>query len=279
MATRSTWPPVAVGAAIISCVASCDSGEKPQLAPLADSGPTVSITAQTVESGFALGVLRKSVDLKSFSIGRLPVTVGDYRKCVAAGTCLVPATDACNDWPGEPITWRPNYHESGVAEDVAVTCVGVEAARRYCAWSGGRLPTLEEWLLAARGAGPQRYPWGASSPSCEQHGLARPTEGKPCSGEAKDLGRVGLHGAGASVFGLQDVLLSTGELIDPSADSLFPACQTPTGQTSASARPACVVYGSAPGSIDSAFALAAEGDRGKTSHVAYGFRCVWEGGS
>jgi formylglycine-generating enzyme required for sulfatase activity len=33
-------------------------------------------------------------------------------------------------------------------------------ARAYCVWRGGDLPTVNEWVRAARGDDDRRYPWG-----------------------------------------------------------------------------------------------------------------------
>src|SRR5690606_12662095 len=111
----------------------------------------------------------------------------------------------------------------------AALCVGVDNARAYCAWSGGRLPTLSEWLLAARGRSPQRFSWGDDAPSCEQHPLAKVAPADRAAGvervrEAREdetecgegrelLFRVGMHVAGASPSGVEDILLASGELI------------------------------------------------------------------
>lgn len=35
-----------------------------------------------------------------------------------------------------------------------------EIANKFCEWVGGRLPTADEWQLAAQGPTPRLYPWG-----------------------------------------------------------------------------------------------------------------------
>jgi hypothetical protein len=281
-------------AACVLCfgAAGCDgSSDKPPL-PKAEPGSTVSIPAQRVTSGFADGALRKDDALPAFTISRVPVTVGEYRRCVAAGLCPEPPAGACF----EPITQspveRPNFELDGVGDDVAVTCVGVQGAVDYCRWVGGRLATLPEWFLAARGSSPQRFSWGNGGATCTQHGRARPAT-ETCG--ANDYqGRVAQHGEGASAFGVEDVLLTPGELLATSPTALFPACRRaadPVADAGAGGlevaqsaerngegrdRPrACVVYGLEPGAIDSVRQLPTYEGREARSPVTYGFRCTW----
>ena len=91
-----------------------------------------------------------SVALDSFWIDQTEVTNAQYGRCVAARTCSAPTT--CS-W-GEP-----TYVDSAKA-DHPVICVTWQAARIYCEWAGGRLPTEAEWEYAARGPDASIYPWG-----------------------------------------------------------------------------------------------------------------------
>merc|ERR1712048_375357 len=57
------------------------------------------------------------------------------------------------NWNGQP---TPPAEIAGVP----VTYVGLEEARKYCAWAGARLPHTYEWQYAAQGTDRRSYPWG-----------------------------------------------------------------------------------------------------------------------
>ena len=81
----------------------------------------------------------------------------------------------------------------------------------YCAARGGRLPTEDEWIAAAAGAGAKRYPWGDTGAVCRRAawGLA----GGPC-GEGGGADTVGAHVEGASPLGLFDLGGNVAEWVD-----------------------------------------------------------------
>jgi formylglycine-generating enzyme required for sulfatase activity len=99
----------------------------------------------------------RRVGLDGFLIDRFEVTNRAYRRCYARGAC---------PWPSNVHSaTRQNYFlERGFAEYPVVN-VSQEASAAYCRWAGKRLPTAEEWEVAA-GYAPAtnrqyRYPWGA----------------------------------------------------------------------------------------------------------------------
>ena len=111
----------------------------------------------------------KEMSFSTFSIGQVPVTVGQYRNCIAAGACSMSniysaaPSIACSMDPGDPD--EPD-------EDMPINCISRSGATEFCAWVGGRLPTEGEWEYAAMhngsGAPAKTYPWGNDAPShCE----------------------------------------------------------------------------------------------------------------
>ncbi len=263
--------PCAILAAL--CVLTgCENGSKGNrsLPPEGLNALTLSVPNSQVISGFEHGRLRKDLEVPGFSISRRPVTLEQFRTCVEAEHCRNP-TLACANLDGD-------------AADAAV-CVGYQNARRYCSWSGGRLPHLSEWLLAARGSQPQRFSWGNEAPTCEQHPLARaplgqsglsaPADGTTNCGEPiRSRFRVGTHQTGASSFGLEDVLLTEGELLVSEPETNFSACR---GEERG-----CIVHGLIPGAIDAvapvsepAGSEAGPGAPAGFTEYVYSFRCVW----
>jgi formylglycine-generating enzyme required for sulfatase activity len=258
----------------VATTCGCDGGGSAPGTSKHSRGPIIEIDAQPVVMGFSRGLIRKSVPVDAFSIARLPVTIGDYHHCVAAGACPEPPQDACTEWPGAPISGRANYKEKKAPDDVAVTCVGYEGARKYCEWKGGDLPTIEQWMLAARGQAPRLHSWGDDDATCKRHGLANPT-GALCSTDGAEIGKVGLHKAGASPFGVEDTLITGGELLRPSENSVYSTCRAQDADGGPSQPTTCMVVSSRPGEIDSLRMLAVPEGHPQKSSVTYGFRCAW----
>jgi formylglycine-generating enzyme required for sulfatase activity len=106
-----------------------------------------------------------NVTIKSFFLDKKEVLTSRYKACVAASKCptITNTASTCNT-------------RTNLRDDHSVNCVNKTQAEMFCAWEGMqspagmpyRLPTEEEWELAATGAvatsaGMELYPWGAAS--------------------------------------------------------------------------------------------------------------------
>jgi hypothetical protein len=149
-----------------------------------------------------------------------------------------------------------------------ITCVSFKQAAQYCQWQGGSLPDLHQWQLAARGPDVLRYSWGDKTDDCGLHpGQHDPkNQNRVCGTSTHDF-EVGQHPSGASAYGMQDMLLATGELLAVSSSVQFTPCQF---------GPGCFVTGTKPGAIDSVGSV-------KTEDAVPGnsssFRCAFGGNS
>jgi formylglycine-generating enzyme required for sulfatase activity/nicotinamidase-related amidase len=133
-----------------------------------------------------------AMDMKSFYIDKYPVTNEQFKRFMDA-THYQPkdAHNFLRDWHSG------NYPEGGAQRPV--TWVSLEDARAYATWAGKRLPHEWEWQYAAQGADGRLYPWGndwnsAAVPKTD-HGRRQ--------APAPDVGK---HPAGASVFGVMDLV-------------------------------------------------------------------------
>ena len=155
---------------------------------------TIALSATMMVSGFARGVLREQVALRRFGITQHPVTRAEYGECVEAGACADEREGGCDARAYELIRGRAS-RQAGEPADVPVH----REAEGYCRWIGGGLPTLPEWLLAARGGSPQRYAWGDGAATCEQHPRAADMSGAfPSDEKAQEAGCVPAPTRGSS---------------------------------------------------------------------------------
>lgn len=97
-----------------------------------------------------------NIFLDDFWIYMFKVTNGQYRHCVATGTCTPPASEAP----------YPDLEDPEI-KDEPVIGVTWEQADTYCKWMNGRLPTEAQWEKATRGPQANTYPWGEDVPDCD----------------------------------------------------------------------------------------------------------------
>jgi len=89
--------------------------------------------------------------IDAFEIDLTEVTTEAYGECAKAGACATAGLTshyACNWAQRETRARHP------------INCVSHKQAEAYCGWAGKRLPSGDEWLVAARGPKRLRYPWG-----------------------------------------------------------------------------------------------------------------------
>jgi len=88
------------------------------------------------------------------------------------------------------------------------------AAADYCAGRGGRLPTDDEWLVAAAGQPGRRYPWGDTGAVCRRAAFGLATG--PCATRGSGPDTVGAHSSGDTPEGLHDMAGNVAEWVAPS---------------------------------------------------------------
>jgi serine/threonine-protein kinase len=168
------------------------------------------------------------VEVRPFCMDRTEVTVRAYTACVVDGACS-PA-DPTVAWGGISEAQKALDSSFCLAfqndrMDHPINCIDWTQAEKYCRARGRRLPSEEEWELAARGGSDQRrYPWGGAQPGPELANLC----GSECLEGLKKKGRevaasglgddgffqtapVGHFSKGASKEGLVDVIGNVGE--------------------------------------------------------------------
>ncbi len=131
----------------------------------------------------------RTATLRGFWMSQSVITVAAWKACVDAKACAAPKpADGCN--------W-------GTARlDHPINCVSQPEAAAFCKWAGGRLPSAEEWELAAKGAESRVFPWGDTLPSRETAKDKAPWNGTE---------PVGSRPAGASKAGLVDLVGNVGQ--------------------------------------------------------------------
>jgi formylglycine-generating enzyme required for sulfatase activity len=126
------------------------------------------------------------VEVAAFYIDKLEATSAEYRECFEKRQCGAAGEgEFCNGL-------RPERDKH------PINCIDKASAEAYCTFRGKRLPTEEEWELAARGTDGRVFPWGDEMPNQDLLCWDRLEE---------KLGtcEVGAHPAGASPYGVLDM--------------------------------------------------------------------------
>jgi formylglycine-generating enzyme required for sulfatase activity len=106
----------------------------------------------------------------------------------------------------------PTAVEDGDAARAASAMTRDEAAA-FCVSRGGRLPTEDEWIVAAGSTAtpPRRYPWGDTGAVCRRASWGL-VEG-PCARTGTGADTVGAHPDGDSPLGLHDLAGNVAEWV------------------------------------------------------------------
>ncbi|AKU96810.1 hypothetical protein AKJ09_03474 [Labilithrix luteola] len=99
----------------------------------------------------------------------------------------------------------------------AASDVSRAEARAYCKAKGGRLPTEDEWIVAAAGDKPRRYPWGDTGAVCRRGAWGLTTG--PCGTGAVGPDTVGAHADGATPSGIHDLAGNVAEWVESEKDA------------------------------------------------------------
>jgi len=106
------------------------------------------------------------VTIRPFAIGRFPVTIGEWRQCVADKACSYEPTGDDRS-PARNLSWNDTQQY--------ITWLSKVAQHPY------RLPTEAEWEYAARGGTNTRYWWGnqtiIKTANCKGCGEPHETQG------------------------------------------------------------------------------------------------------
>lgn len=151
-----------------------------------DDDITMAITGQDKykKEDFLDETPRHVVHVKPFYVDLHEVTCAEYKKFVDDMKHEPPL----NWLRGQPMRGRENH---------PVTMVRYESAEAYASWAGKRLPTEEEWEMAARGTDGRIFPWGNQY----QDGTCNILAGKGIMTKA-----AGSYPAGASPYGCLDMV-------------------------------------------------------------------------
>ena len=150
----------------------------------------------------------RKTKVKTFEIGRFPVTVQEYRKFVEDG-----GYSEARWWKegGSKSREQPGRWDEQIAyPNRPVTDVSWHEATAYAAWANARLPSGAEWEFAARGSEGRTYSWGNEPPDADRANYYDSGPKKPTP--------VGLYPTGATPEGVLDMTGNVEEWVDEWAD-------------------------------------------------------------
>ncbi|NYE60712.1 formylglycine-generating enzyme required for sulfatase activity [Duganella sp. 1224] len=170
-----------------------------------EGGNSVGVDVQYPWEQGARRFHQRSMDMRRFYIDRYPVTNAQFKAFLDA-THYHPADDA-----NFLKHWRHGSYPDGWGNK-PVTWVSLEDARAYAAWAGKRLPREWEWQYAASGGDGRVYPWGDA---WRADAVPRQASGRLVAPPDD----VDAHPAGASPFGVQDLVGNVWQWTDEYSDA------------------------------------------------------------
>jgi formylglycine-generating enzyme required for sulfatase activity len=190
------------------------------------------------------------VQLNSFEIDEIEVSVASWQKCMSQGKCDSPQVEGQCNFARPERRMHP------------INCVTWNQAKGFCEWAVKRLPTEEEWEYVARGPENHIYPWGNSEPSnqlCWRKGSSDGSDAGTCLSTEFD--------AGSTSLGVRDL---AGNLSEWTSSAYCPYSRKDCEATSKVIRGASWLE-SDPAKTRSAFRMHAPAD---IQNPTTGFRCV-----
>ncbi|MBV7336608.1 formylglycine-generating enzyme family protein [Chloroflexi bacterium TSY] len=137
--------------------------------------------------------VNRLIVMDTFAIDRTEVTNRSYQICYEKGVCAAPITDSSKT--------HSDYFTNPIFELYPVTNIRWEDAKTYCEWVGKRLPSEDEWQVAASFAPATdrqfHYPWG------EQFNIQYANSAQSRIGDTVEVGTY--YPNGNSPFGIADM--------------------------------------------------------------------------
>ena len=167
------------------------------------------------------------VTIGNYYIDTYEVTNQRYMACVHAGTCVAPLN------PGSYT--HANYYQNPAFANypLIITSGNWAAAETYCAWRGAHLSSEIEWEKAALGPDGRTYPWGSDYPDgtranlCDLNCFQNQADRSMDDGYT-DVAPVGSYPAGASPYGVMDMVGNMDEWVSQAGVALHAYMSQPT---------------------------------------------------